>query len=206
MTITIWGRLTSINVQKAMFCIEEIGLRCERIDAGLAYGINKTPDYLAMNPNGLVPVLRYGDLILWESNVIVRYLASRHSAGLLWPSDPRDRARADMWMDWQQTSLWPAMHPVFHGLVRTPGSKTKEEIATCIEKADALFAMLDSHIARHGELACGRFTMADCVIGPAVHRWLSMPVERTRRPALEDWYARLMERPTARRTMILPLA
>lgn len=206
MTITIWGRLTSINVQKAMFCIEEIGLPHKRIDAGLAYGLNHTPDYLAMNPNGLVPVLRDGDLILWESNVIVRYLASRHAAGSLWPADAAERARADMWMDWQQTSLWPAMHPVFHGLVRTPGSRTPAEIAAGAGKAEALFAMLDRHISDHGQLACGRFTMADCVIGPAVHRWLAMPLDKARRPALEDWYARLMERPTARRTLILPLA
>jgi glutathione S-transferase len=204
--LKIWGRLTSINVQKAMFCIEEIGLQCERVDAGLHFGVNSTPDYLAMNPNGLVPTLRDGDLTLWESNVIVRYLAAKHSAGVLWPEDPGARATADRWMDWQQTSLWPAMHPVFHGLVRSPGSRTPTDIEAGIARADALFGMLDAHLAARGALACGRFTMADCVIGPAVHRWLAMPVPRTPRPTLEGWYAALMQRPAAVRNLILPLA
>ena len=206
MTLTIWGRLTSINVQKAMLCIEEAGVAYERIDAGLAYGINDTPGYLDMNPNGLVPTLQDGDLTLWDSNAIVRYVAARYSHGGLWPDDPAERARADRWMDWQQTSLWPAMHPVFWGLVRAPGTRTPQEIEAGVAKGDRLFGMLDRHLAEHGALACGRFTMADCVIGPAVHRWLAMPIERTPRPTLENWYALMMERPTARRTMILPLA
>jgi glutathione S-transferase len=91
--LTIWGRVNSINVQKALFCLEETGVAYDRIDAGLAFGVNLTDDYLAMNPNGLVPTLRDGDLVLWESNVIVRYLAARYSAGRMWREDPGEGAR-----------------------------------------------------------------------------------------------------------------
>jgi glutathione S-transferase len=193
-------------VQKALFCIEEIGLPYERIEAGLHFGVNKAPEYLAMNPSGLVPTLRDGDLTLWESNVIIRYLAATHSQGALWPENPRERARADMWMDWQQTALWSAMRPAFHGLVRTPGSLGPAELAAAIERTNMLFDMLERHLAIEGALACGRFTMADCAIGPNVHRWMAMPVEQRERPALANWYAALMRRSAAQKILAQPLA
>jgi glutathione S-transferase len=107
--LRIWGRLSSINVQKVVWCADELGLPYERTEAGGSFGVVGTPEYLAMNPNGLVPVIDDGGFVLWESNAIVRYLAARHGDGWLWPTDLQLRAEADRWMDWQNFTFWPAM-------------------------------------------------------------------------------------------------
>src|SRR5260370_24937049 len=121
--IKIWGRNTSVNVQKVMWTVGELGLQHERIDVGGPFGKNNEPAYLAMNPNGLVPTLQADGFLLWESNAIVRYLASKYAAGKLDPSDLRARARASSWMDWQLTVAHPPLTPVFWGLIRTPPEK-----------------------------------------------------------------------------------
>src|SRR6266852_5561281 len=121
--IKIWGRNTSINVQKVMWAIDELGLARERIDVGGPFGKNNEPAYLAMNPNGLVPTLEEDDFVLWESNSVVRYLASKYGAGTLEPADLRARASASRWMDWQLTTTAPAIQPLFWGLIRTPPEK-----------------------------------------------------------------------------------
>src|SRR5215468_538274 len=119
--IKIWGRNNSINVQKVMWAVGELKLPHERIDIGGPFGRNKEPPYLAMNPNGVVPTLEEDDgFILWESNSIVRYLASRHGVGTLEPSDLRIRSSAQRWMDWNLTVTNAAIFPVFWGLIRTP--------------------------------------------------------------------------------------
>ena len=118
--LTIWGRINSINVQKVLWCCAELGVAYERIDAGGSFGVSNTPEYLAMNPNGLVPTIKDDGFVLWESNVIVRYLAAKHGAGTLYPGDLRECAEADRWMDWQVTTLWMALRPLFFGYVRTP--------------------------------------------------------------------------------------
>src|SRR5258707_9568057 len=121
--IKIWGRNPSVNVQKVMWAVGELELPHERIDVGGAFGKNKEPAYLAMNPNGLVPTLEEDGFLLWESNAIVRYLAAKYGAGKLAPADPRSRARASSWMDWQLTVAHPPLTPVFWGLIRTPPEK-----------------------------------------------------------------------------------
>src|SRR4051812_44496109 len=122
--LKIWGRNTSVNVQKAMWAVGELKLPHERIDIGGAFGKNNEPAYLAMNPNGLVPTLEDDDgFLLWESNSIVRYLAAKHGAGTLEPADPHTRASANRWMDWQLSVCAPAIHPLFWGLIRTPPDK-----------------------------------------------------------------------------------
>src|SRR5215212_444671 len=122
--IRIWGRNTSVNVQKVMWALGELGVPHERIDVGGPFGKNNEPPYLAMNPNGVVPTLEEDDgYTLWESNSIVRYLGGRYGAGKLEPSDPKIRARAQSWMDWQLSIAGPAIFPVFWGLVRTPPEK-----------------------------------------------------------------------------------
>ena len=120
--LRIWGRTNSLNVQKALMALEEIGRPYARIDAGLAYGVNDTPAFRAMNPNGLVPVIDDEGFVLWESNAIVRYLASAYAPGVLWPLDARERAGAERWMDWQLTLLLAPLNAMFVPLVRNPGS------------------------------------------------------------------------------------
>ena len=99
--LKVWGRKNFINVQKVLWCCEELGLPYERIDAGGPFGLTRDPEYLARNPNALVPTISDDEFVLWESNAIVRYLATRHGSGAMWPEDLRERADAERWMDWQ---------------------------------------------------------------------------------------------------------
>ena len=206
MTLRIWGRLSSINVQKVVWCCDELGLAYERIDAGGAFGLNDTPEYLAMNPNGLVPVIEDGDFILYESNAIVRYLAAKHAGGTLWPAQIEPRADVDRWMEWQSTSYTPAMLQAFWQLVRTPPEKRD---AAAVEasraKSEKLCGILDAHLAEREFVAAGAFSPADIVIGCAAHRWLNLPLARAPRPHLERWYAMLKSRPGSRQVTSLPV-
>ena len=120
--LKIWGRTNSVNVKKSLWAAEELGLKYERVDAGMQFGVNKTPEYLKMNPTGLVPTIEDDGFVLWESHSIVRYLAAKHGAGTLCPSDPGGRADAERWMDWAFT-FQGAMRNVFWGLIRTPPEK-----------------------------------------------------------------------------------
>jgi glutathione S-transferase len=202
----VWGRISSVNVQKVMFCVAELGLAHERREAGGAFGVVGTPEYRAMNPNGLVPTVEVDGLVLWESNAIVRYLCARHGAGSYWPDDPGQRALADRWADWQQTSLNPAMHAAFHGLVRTPPEKRDAAaIDASRDKTERLLAILDAHLAQNAWLGGERMTFAEFCLGPSVHRWLNMPVERQSRPHVERWYASWYARPGSAAAMPLPV-
>lgn len=204
----IWGRSNSINVQKVVWAANEFGLPYQRIDAGMEFGIVKTPDYLTKNPNGLVPCVEVDGLTLWESNAIVRYLASRHpqSHEPLWPTDPGLRVLADRWMDWQTTTLYPAMHAAFIGLVRTPPERRNAEaIETSIALYETKMAILDAQLAQNEFLAGADFPMGDIPCGAVVHRWLHMPVERKPWPNVERWYRSIAARPAARTALILPV-
>ena len=122
--LRIWGRKNSSNVRKALWIAEELGLAYESINAGGAFGINDQPEYLAKNPNGVVPMIEDGDFVLWESNAIVRYLAAQYAPdSALFPSDPKARAQADKWMDWTTSTLAGPFRSVFWGVVRTPADQ-----------------------------------------------------------------------------------
>jgi glutathione S-transferase len=203
--ITLWGRKNSINVQKALWCIEELGLRYERIDAGRGYGVTDTPEYGRMNPNRLVPTIEIDGFVLWESNAIVRYLSAVHSPGQLWPTDPKVRADADRWMDWQATAFTPAFGPIFHGLVRTPGSRTRQEIDAAIAASENYAAILDERLAGSRYVTGETFTMGDIPAGAAAFRWLNLPIERTPRRNLERYVQDLLTRPAAAKVLVLPL-
>lgn len=204
--ITVWGRKNSINVQKAMWTIGELGLAHERHDVGGQFRGNDTPDYLAMNPNGLVPTVRDGDLVLWESNAIVRYLAAKHSAGRLWPAAPEERALADRWMDWQATTLHRDMTVVFWGLIRTvPEERDMRAITASTQELGRLWSILDAHLATRSYVGGDDFTMGDIPPGAACYRYLHLPIERPHLPHLESWYGRLQQRPAFREHVMVPL-
>jgi len=195
--LRIWGRLSSVNVQKVVWCADELRLAYERVDAGGKFGRNDTPEYLAMNPNGLVPVIEDDGFVLYESNAIVRYLAARDPA--LLPADPRRRADVDRWMEWQSTSYTPAMGVAFWQLVRTPeAQRDAVAIEASRAKSEKLSAILDAHLASRRFITGDTFTVADIVNGCAAHRWLHLPLARERRPHLERWYAELAARPASR--------
>jgi glutathione S-transferase len=199
MSLRIWGRLSSVNVQKVVWCADELGLDYQRIDAGGKFGLNDTPEYLAMNPNGLVPVIDDGGFVLAESNPIVRYLASRHRSVDIWPEDLRRRAEADRWMEWQSNEFTPATRDAFWQLVRTPAEKRDVALVEASRAKSERFAgILDGLLGSRPYVAGDSFTVADIVCGCAAHRWLNMPLERTPLPNLERWYAKLKSRPASR--------
>lgn len=194
--LTMWGRKTSSNVQKAMWAVGELKLPHERIDVGGAFGQNKEPPYLAMNPNGLVPTLQEDDgFILWESNSIVRYLAGKDSAGTLEPADPHTRARAHQWMDWQLSVLGPAITPAFWGLIRTPPEKRDDAaIAESQKKTTAAMQILDAQLGKTKYVAGDVFSYGDIPVGVMAYRFWQLVPEHPELPNLKRWYDAIAER------------
>ena len=203
--LKIWGRTNSVNVKKALWAAEELGLKYERVDAGMQFGVTKTPEYLKMNPNSLVPTIEDDGFVLWESHTIVRYLAAKHGTGKLCPSDLKARADAERWMDWAFT-FQNAMRAVFWGLIRTPPEKRD---AKAIEEGRLasirLAELLNTHLENRTYVAGGAFTMGDIPVGCEVQRYMRVPVERPRLPALEAWFERLRQRPAFTKFVDIPL-
>ena len=203
--LKIFGRTNSINVQKVMWTVAELGLPHERVNAGMAHGVVNEPWYADLNPNRLVPAIDDDGVVLWESNVIVRYLAARHAAATLMPADPAMRARAEMWMDWQQTSF-PGFGPLFLGLIRTPPEKRDmAAIRAGGEGTEAALRLLDKHLANRSHMIADHLTVADIPLGCVAYRWYALPIERPELPNLRAWYQRLVKRPAFAQHVMLPL-
>ncbi len=198
--LTIYGRATSSNVQAAMWGVGELGLEHERLDYGHTFGGVDTPEYRAMNPHGLVPVLRDGDLVMWESCAILRYLAARYGdGGAFWPADPVARAPVDMWAEWGKVSFNAAFTgPIFWSRIRT-AAKDRDEAALTrgLARFERQLDLLEAQIGDK-DYVCGPFTLADIVIGHVLYRWFDIDVPRKSRPGVEAYYARLAERPAFR--------
>jgi glutathione S-transferase len=205
--LKIWGRITSINVRKVVLAAQWLGLPFERVEAGLAYGIVKTPEYVAMNPNSLVPTVEDDGLVLWESNVIVRYLCAKHSDGGLYPRDLATRFDAERWMDWQQTTFNGAGRDAFVQLIRTPADQRNQGlIDASIKNTEHWLGVLDAHLAQRPFMAGDRFTMADIPIACEMHRYWGLPLPHPPHPNLQRWYAGICASPAARGVLDLPLA
>ncbi len=204
--LKIWGRRNSINVQKVMWTVGELGIKAERVDAGMSFGVVNELWYAAYNPNRLIPTIEDDGLVLWESNAIVRYLAAKHAAGTLMPTDLAQRARAEMWMEWQQSTLNPALSPVFMGLIRTPAEKRD---AAAIEKGErnveGAFRLLDKALAGKTFLLGDRLTVADIPLGCSTYRWYGLPIKRPDLPDLRAWYERLAKRAAFAEHVMLPI-
>jgi glutathione S-transferase len=204
--LKIWGRLSSLNVRKVVFAAQELGVAFDRVDAGGEFGIVKTPEFLAKNPNAMVPLVEDDQVTLWESNVIVRYLCARHAPDVLYPLALAPRFDAERWMDWQQTTLNPAGRPAFVQWIRTPPERRDDAaIARSEAETEPLMALLDAHLARQPFIAGERLTMADFPIACEVHRWIGLPRPRTARPHLDRWYAAMCARPSSRGVLDLAL-
>ncbi len=193
--------MSSINVRKVVWTVQELGLpSVQRTDAGGQYGIVREARYLALNPNGLVPLIEDEDtgVTLWESNPIVRYLCARHSLGNLYPEDLATRFAAEQWMDWQQTTLNPAGRDAFLQWIRTPAAQRNDTlIAASVAMTEPLMAMLDAHLARQPFMAGERFTMADIPVACEIHRWQALPLVHAPRAHLDRWYQAVSSRPGA---------
>ena len=206
--LTIYGRTNSVNVQKVLWCLEELAVPYTRIDAGLEHGKNTEPWYLKLNPNGKVPLLTDGSFTLWESNTIVRFLAGKHGAGSLCPAALEARALAERWMDWQLSTLVYPVSIVFQNLIRRP---TGERDAAAIERftpeANRAMLLLDEHLKVTRYVAGDVFTLGDIPVGATAHRWLEIPgIDRPELAAVRAWRARLAERPGFRKHVQLPLS
>lgn len=205
--LKIWGRTNSINVQKAMWTIAELGLPCEHTNAGGSFGGLDDPAYRAMNPNGRVPVIEDDGFVVWESNVIVRYLCAKHSAGALWPEDPAERTLADRWMDWQAASLIADFTAVFIGLIRTPEAERDWiAIGDAASRVNGQIGILDDHLGRNEWVAGNRMTMGDIPIGALVHRWSNLPMERPALGNVAAYYERLKGRSAYAEHVMIPLS
>jgi glutathione S-transferase len=205
--LTIYGRTNSVNVQKVRWCLAELQLPYERVDAGLEHGKNTEPWYLALNPNGKVPLLVDGSFTLWESNTIVRYLAGKHGAGTLCPASLETRALAERWMDWQLSTLVLPVSIVFQNLFRMPAAeRDTDAIARNVRDANRAMATLDAHLKTHPYVAGEAFTMGDIPVGAVAHRWLEIPdIERPPLASVRAWCARLAERAGFRDHVQIPL-
>ncbi len=194
--LTIWGRNTSSNVMKVLWLCDELLIPYHREDVGGAFGRTNEPFYLAMNPNSTVPTIVDTDgYTLWESNVILRYLCATRGDGRLFPVDPRARGNVERWVDWQQTSLNPRMMTLFIGLIRTPPEKRDmAAIEAARVQAAGLFNMLEQQLEGRDYIA-GAFSIADIALGPLLHRWLHLPLERPDQPRLRAWYDRMLTHP-----------
>ncbi len=205
--LTVWGRNNSINVQKVMWTVGELGLEHQRHDVGRQFGGLDTAEFRAMNPNGLIPTIDDDGTIVWESNAVVRYLAAKYGAGSLWPEDPAMRALADRWMDWMLGAFIPPMAPVFIGLIRTPSAQRDgAAIYAAAGQMSDNWSILDTYLAATPYVAGAALTMADIPLGCACYRYYALDIPHPDMPHLMAWYERLQAREAFREHVMIELS
>lgn len=206
--LKIWGRQTSVNVQRVMWTIAELGLLHDRIDVGGKFGGVDTAEYARLNPNKLVPVLDDQGFILWESDAIVRYLVATHGAGKLYSGDSQGLALADQWLTWSASSLYmDTIYTIFWGYVRTPAAeRNNAAIAAAAERAGQRLGILDAQLANRPYILGDRLTMADLGAGTLMYRYFTLPQARPSLPNVEAWYQRLTQRPAYRDHVMIDYA
>ncbi len=207
--LQIWGRVNSVNVQKVLWCLRELDLAYQRIDAGMAFGRNHEPDYLAMNPNGRVPTLVEGDFVLWESNSIMRYLVLAYAPGSpLYPQAPKQRANVERWLDWTLSTLQPVERPLFWALVRTPVAQ--RDMVAIQKDADAAamqWRIIDAQLATRRFIDGDDFTLADIALGTYARRWFGVEgVSKPVLPHLERWFGQFAARPGFQQFVAPPMS
>ncbi|MEI9992892.1 MAG: glutathione S-transferase [Rhizomicrobium sp.] len=204
--LRIWGRRNSINVQKVLWTVGELGLAHEHVPAGGSFGLLDTEEFGALNPNRRVPVIDDGGTVIWESHAIVRYLAAKYGAGALWPDDPAIRAHADQWTDWTLADLQPAfMNGVFWGFYRTPEDQRNwPAIRKAIARCAILFRLLDRHLETGAFVAGETFTFGDIPAAAQLYRYFELEIDRPALPHVEAWYERLKARPAYREHVMIP--
>jgi glutathione S-transferase len=193
--LKVLGRANSSNVQKVVWALHELGVPYERTDVGGAFGGTKTPEYLEMNPNSVVPTIIDDGFVLWESNVCVRYLAEKHAPGTLLPSDLRARFDCERWMDWQQTVTLGAITPIFWGLIRTPeAERDHAAIDAAKERMKFVVDVMNKRLTGRAFFMGDDFTAADIPLGIVARRWFELVDDRPSVPAMEAWFERLKAR------------
>ena len=204
--ITVYGRANSSNVQAVMWAVGELGLEHERLDYGHVHGGLDSPEFRAVNPHGRVPALKDGDLSMFESCAILRYLAARYGdGGAFWPADPVARANVDKWAEWGKSSVGVDFTvPIFWLRVRTTAGDRDEAVLTHnIARFESRLDRIDEQLGRHDYVAGPAFSLADIVIGHVLFRWFDMDIQRQQRSALERYFARLQDRPAFREHVMI---
>jgi glutathione S-transferase len=201
--LRLLGRNTSSNVQKVAWCLVELGVPYEREDYGGPYAGNDRPEYLQLNPNGLVPTLIDGNLVVWESNTIVRYLCNRYGPTPMYAVDAAARSNVERWMDWQLSRIGEVFGPMYRALIRE--KRTAADVEPLRVRAVQLMAILEQALEGRAFLAGPELTVADIVLGPFVYRWFELPIARPDMPALRAWYERLQSRRPYREHVMLPM-
>ena len=199
--IKVWGRASSSNVQSVMWCIAELGLPHERIDAGLMYGVNNTPDYLAMNPNGTIPTLIDDDgPAMWESGAILRYLANSYADEPFWPKDPLRRADLDRWAEWAKVSVQMNFNaPIFWPVVRLPAEKRDDEnLQGAITTFENKLRIAQDQLKNHSFLVGDNLTLADIQFGHILYRYFELEIARADLPEISRYYELLTAMPNYR--------
>jgi len=205
--IKIWGRIDSSNVQKVLWCCGELGIEFERTDWGGKFGGNDDEAYREMNPNGLVPTMKDGDFILWESNSIMRYLNAKYGSGKLLPVNPQGMAVANRWMDWQLSTFNAIIVPLFWSLVRTPSDKRDAKVVqSALEKTTKAWQIVEKELAQNRFLAGEEFSLGDIPLGVWAYRWFNLPIERPEQPNITRWYERLKQRRPYQNHIMMPLS
>lgn len=205
--LKIWGRLNSSNVKKVIWIAEEIQLPYQHINLGGSYGGLDDPAYKERNPNGLVPLIEDGETILWESNVIVRYLAAQYGKQDFWIDDPASRAQAEKWMDWASTTSMPDFRDVMMNLIRLPEEQRDQAAAERGVKGLAnMMRIANSALEKQNWLSGDKFGIGDIPLGCLIYPWFLFPIEREPLPALEDWYNRLTQRPAYQKSVMIALS
>jgi glutathione S-transferase len=195
--LKVLGKSSSINVRKVLWLCAEMDLAYEHEQWGSGHRPTDSPQFLALNPNAMVPVIQDGSFVLWESNTICRYLASRGARSDLLPQHPQERALVEQWMDWQATELNNAWRYAFMALVRkSPAHADAQTLAASIAQWNRHMQILDAQLAKTGAYAAGTtFTLADVVLGLSTNRWAMTPMERPHLPAVQAYFERLSQRP-----------
>lgn len=203
--LRVFGRRSSFNVQKVMWLVDEMGLAHEHIALGGDHGGLDTPEMMAMNPNGLVPVIDDGGTVVWESHAILRYLAARHGYGWFWSDDAGERSRWDRWLDWARGFQEDFLVGVFWGLYRTPeAQRDGRAIERAIARTGEHLTLLDRVLEGRDFLLGGEPTLADIPAGALLYRLFEMDIARPEVPNVEAWYARLRTRPSYQRRVMIP--
>lgn len=191
--IKIWGRASSANVQCVMWCVAELNLPFERFDAGLSYGVNNTPEFLAMNPNGTIPTVIDGDdPPLWESAAIVRYLANRYASDSFWPKDAVARANVDRWAEWGKVSVQMSFNgPIFWKVLRAQVSRCDKELTSAVDHFENKLRIADQQLAKHEFLVGENLTLADIQFGHILFRYYELEIDRADIPNVRRYYGSL---------------
>ena len=203
--LEIFGRRNSSNVIPVMWAIGELNLEFKRHNVGGSFGGDTTPEYLAMNPNALIPVMRDNDFILYESHAILRYLCQEYDRGTLLPSEPQQRALIDQWMEWHKFHFMANLMPVFVNLIRT--TEASRDMALVNQKVEATnqqLKTLDQHLADKAYLLGDDFSLADIPSGALMYKYFNLDIDRADLPNIEAWYQRLCARPAYQQHAAFP--